>query len=111
MMVQSGLTTPVIDVERFAFSYTSLNTLREDCRGLMNNLDIKRLNQGLYTKSLFKGLKMMIEKTIKETGAMPLEIELVFGHAWKPPFEVPHKPSAQRFNLSDLKATLPSQKQ
>lgn len=105
MMVQAGLTTPVMDVERMQLTYTSADTLRLDTAGLMANLHPQRL-AGLAGKKRFK----QFEATLNAMSPIPLEMELVFGHAWKPLQEKPAKRETQTVSLDSLKATLPSQR-
>jgi malonyl-CoA O-methyltransferase len=114
MMVQAGLSTPVMDVERVQLTYSSVDTLRIDVAGLMANLHPQRL-AGLAGKARFK----RFEATLNAISPIPLELELVFGHAWKP-FQAKPTKSTKRdasavntvntVTLDSLKATLPSQK-
>ncbi len=105
MMVRAGLTTPVMDVERVQLTYSSADTLRLDTTGLMANLHPARF-AGLAGKARFK----KFEAILNVMSPIPLELELVFGHAWKPLQEKPVKRESQTVSLESLKATLPSQK-
>ncbi len=111
MMVKAGLSTPVMDVERVQLTYSSADSLRQDVAGLMANLHPQRL-AGLAGKARFK----RFETDLNAMNPIPLELELVFGHAWKPLLTNSIKVNASSVNsvntvsLDRLKATLPSQK-
>jgi malonyl-CoA O-methyltransferase len=105
MMVQAGLSTPVMDVERVQLSYSSAQRLRLDTAGLMGNLHPQRL-AGLAGRARFKSL----EAALDAQQPVPLALELVFGHAWKPLSEKPAKRDTSTVSLDSLKATLPSQR-
>jgi malonyl-CoA O-methyltransferase len=107
MMVQAGLSTPVLDVERMQLTYTDAQRLRLDNTGLMGNLHPQRL-QGLAGRARFDAL----EAALNAMQPIALGVELVFGHAWKPLVQKPTKGSSNRststVSLDSLKATLPS---
>jgi malonyl-CoA O-methyltransferase len=105
MMVQAGLSTPVMDVERLQLTYPSAQRLRIDTAGLMGNLHPQRL-AGLAGKARFTAL----EKVLDAQQPVPLGVELVFGHAWKPLQVKPAKRETSTVSLDSLKATLPSQR-
>ena len=105
MMVQAGLSTPVMDVERMQLTYPTAQRLRLDTAGLMGNLHPQRL-AGLAGKARFAAL----EKALDTQQPVPLGVELVFGHAWKPLQAKPAKRDVSTVSLDSLKATLPSQK-
>ncbi len=105
MMVQAGLSTPVMDVERMQLTYPTAQRLRLDTAGLMGNLHPQRL-AGLAGKARFAAL----EKALDAQQPVPLGVELVFGHAWKPLQDKPAKRDTSTVSLDSLKATLPSQK-
>ena len=106
MMVQAGLSTPVLDVERMQLTYPTADRLRADTAGVMGNLHPQRL-AGLAGKARFKALAA----ALNTQQPVPLGVELVFGHAWKPLHEKPAKRETSTVSLDRLRATLPSQKQ
>jgi malonyl-CoA O-methyltransferase len=110
MMVQAGLTTPVMDVERVRLTYQSAQRLKQDSAGLMGNLHPKRL-AGLAGRARFLRLESALNKQAAQ-GGLTLELELVFGHAWKPTpaLATSDASNLSTFSLDRLKATLPSQK-
>ena len=104
MMVQAGLTTPVMDVERLSLTYKDAQRLRQDLFGLQGNLHPDRL-AGLAGRGRFQTL----EQVLDANAPIPFELELVFGHAWKPLPAAPKTLSqAQTVSLDQLKSTLPS---
>jgi malonyl-CoA O-methyltransferase len=107
MMVQAGLSTPVLDIERLSLSYSNIQRLKEDNVGLMANLHPKRL-AGLAGKARFERLKAILNAQTP----LILEFELVFGHAWKPLTlsVTPQEGTLTKVSLDSLKGTLPSRK-
>jgi malonyl-CoA O-methyltransferase len=107
MMVQAGLTTPVMDVERLTLTYPNAQRLRLDVAGLQGNLHPQRL-AGLAGRARFKRL----ETALDAMSPIPLDLELVFGHAWKPLKQPSNKrdDGVNTVSLDSLKATLPSQR-
>ncbi len=105
MMVQAGLSTPVMDVERLQLTYPTAQRLRLDTAGLMGNLHPQRM-AGLAGRARFERL----ENALNALQPIPLGVELVFGHAWKPLQEKPAKRETSTVSLDSLKASLPSQK-
>ena len=109
MMVQAGLTTPVMDVERLRLTYKSADALRQDLSGLQGNIHPKRL-PSLAGRGRFERLRAALDVHTP----IVFELELVFGHAWKPlaTAEKPASPlAASTVSLEQLKSTLPSVKQ
>jgi malonyl-CoA O-methyltransferase len=103
MMVQAGLSTPVMDVERVQLTYPTAQRLRLDTAGLMGNLHPLRL-AGLAGRARFKRL----EAALDAQQPIPFSLELVFGHAWKPLQTKPSKRETNTVSLDSVKATLPS---
>ncbi len=113
MMVQAGLSTPVIDVDRLKLTYSSVQSLHQDCVGLMGNFHSQRLT-GLAGKTRFKRLKAILNNQ----SPLVVEFELIFGHAFKPinyHNDTPKKDSSNfgqsvsYISLNSVKANLPSQ--
>jgi malonyl-CoA O-methyltransferase len=109
MMVQAGLTTPVMDVERVRLTYQNALRLKQDSAGLMGNVHPQRL-AGLAGRARFSRLENLLNTQAAQQHLV-LELELVFGHAWKPLQAPPANSNSNisTFSLDSLKATLPSQ--
>ena len=82
MLVQARLDTPVMDVERFALTYSGTQAMRDDCRGLWGNLHARRL-QGLAGRARFAALRDALSKV----APLQFQVEAAFGHAWRPTAE------------------------
>lgn len=96
MMVQAGLSTPVMDVERLQLTYSSAQRLRQDTYGLMGNLHPQRM-AGLAGRGRFKRL----EAALDASQPLAIDFELVFGHAFKP-LAAPAAKSAAKPALSPI---------
>lgn len=83
MLVAAGFATPVMDVERITLRYQDVQRLLADVRALGGN-PLSNRRRGLLGKSAFAYLKTELEKKRGEDGRIPLTIEVVFGHAFKP---------------------------
>jgi malonyl-CoA O-methyltransferase len=107
MMVQAGLTTPVMDIERLNLTYSNAQSLRQDCVGLIANVHPQRL-LGLAGKSRFKRLSDILNAQKPLT----LPFELIFGHAFKPIHSQKNKvdQSISYVSVDSLKASVPKQK-
>ncbi len=105
MMVQAGLSTPVMDVERLQLTYSKAQSLRQDTFGLMGNLHSQRM-AGLAGRKRFDRL----EAALDAMAPIALDVELVFGHAFKPLHEKSNKPSASTVSLDSLRSNLPPKK-
>ncbi|MEN9912425.1 MAG: hypothetical protein RI956_869 [Pseudomonadota bacterium] len=111
MMVQAGLSTPVTDVDRAKLTYTGVQSLRQDCIGLMGNFHSHRL-MGLAGKARFQRLKNILNS---ET-PLVIEFELIFGHAFKPinrhlTNTLNTDKKISHISLNSVKDTLPSRRQ
>lgn len=83
MLVAAGFATPVMDVERITLRYQDVQRLLADVRALGGN-PLSNRRRGLLGKSAFAYLQVELEKTRGDDGRIPLTIEVVFGHAFKP---------------------------
>ncbi len=83
MLVQAGFATPVMDVERITLSYRDVPTLFADVRALGGNPLLTR-RKALLGREAFAQVQAELEKKRGADGRIPLSIEIVFGHAFKP---------------------------
>lgn len=83
MLVAAGFATPVMDVERITLTYADLDSLFSDVRAFGGN-PLSTQRPGLMGKSAMKTLRAELEKKRGADGRIPITIELVFGHAFKP---------------------------
>lgn len=83
MLVAAGFATPVMDVERITLRYQSVTQLLSDVRALGGN-PLSSRRRGLLGKSALAQLRATLEKMREVDGRIPLTIEVIFGHAFKP---------------------------
>lgn len=83
MLVNCGLSTPVMDMEKLTLTYESVDKLFADVRALGGNPLLTR-RQGLLGKHAYRQLRAELEKTRNQDGRIPLTFEVIYGHAFKP---------------------------
>jgi malonyl-CoA O-methyltransferase len=83
MLVNCGLSTPVMDMEKLTLTYDSVDKLFADVRALGGNPLLTR-RQGLLGKNAYRQLRAELEKTRNQDGRIPLTFEVIYGHAFKP---------------------------
>lgn len=83
MLVNCGLSTPVMDMEKLTLTYESVDKLFADVRALGGNPLLSR-RQGLLGKQAYRALRAELEKTRNHDGRIPLTFEVIYGHAFKP---------------------------
>jgi malonyl-CoA O-methyltransferase len=83
MLVAAGFATPVMDVERITLRYAKLEQLFADLKALGGNPMTSR-RPGLLGRHAMAKLCAQLEKSRADDGRIPLTIEVVFGHAFKP---------------------------
>lgn len=99
MLVASGFATPVMDVERITLRYQEPRQLLKDVRALGGN-PLATRRQTLLGKAGFARLLFALEQMREDDGRIPLTIEVVFGHAFKPvPTKLASGESIIRFDL------------
>ncbi|MFZ6818454.1 methyltransferase domain-containing protein [Undibacterium sp. Ji22W] len=99
MLVAAGFATPVMDVERITLRYQDPRQLLKDVRALGGN-PLANRRQTLLGKAAFTRLLSNLEQKRESDGRIPLTIEVVFGHAFKPvPTKLASGESIIRFDL------------
>ena len=83
MLVNCGLSTPVMDMEKLTLTYESVDKLFADVRALGGNPLLTR-RQGLIGKHAYRCLRAELEKMRNQDGRIPLTFEIIYGHAFKP---------------------------
>lgn len=83
MAVHAGLATPVMDMEKITLRYEKVESLLRDVRALGGNplpfANHRRLNRAQYHR-----LIEVLESMREHDGRIPLTVEVVYGHAFKP---------------------------
>lgn len=96
MLVQHGFAEPVMDMERIRLTYTSVDGLLADLRGLGRNLNVQRsaTTRGRrWRATLSKALEQHLPRT--DDGSLILTFEVIYGHAHKPKPRIPVTGSSQ----------------
>lgn len=83
MLVNSGLSTPVMDMEKLTLTYDSVEKLFADARSLGGNPLLTR-SKGLLGKSAYRRVCEALESMRNRDGRIPMTFEVIFGHAFKP---------------------------
>ena len=82
MLVASGYTTPVVDMERLTLTYSTLANLWRDVRALGGNALVDRA-PGLRGRRYGARVAAAFEPMRDADGRFALTFELIFAHAWK----------------------------
>lgn len=82
MLVQAGFTDPVMDQETLTLTWADPKALLAELRTLGGNVDPQR-HPGLRTPRWRDALLQRLQALARVDGRVALEIELVYGHAFK----------------------------
>ncbi|WP_090138649.1 biotin synthase [Limnohabitans sp. DM1] len=89
MLVQTGFSEPVMDMERITLTFETPEKLLAELRGLGRNLSVKRF-EGLRGRLWYRQLSDVLMTLAKPEagGRLSLTFEIVYGHAIKPPIRM-----------------------
>ena len=105
LLVQNGLSDPVMDMEYVSLTYDKVDVLLSDLRLLGRNLNPARLGS-LRTPSWLKVLRVALEQErLKAGGRLTLSFEIIYGHAFKASPKALMAKEVQ-VSLHDMKAQL-----
>lgn len=83
MLVNTGFSTPVMDMEMITVTYESADKLLADVRAWGGNpLATKR--RGLFGKSAWQRVIRTLDQLRRPDGKIPLSFEIIYGHAFRP---------------------------
>ncbi|MCS6762850.1 MAG: methyltransferase domain-containing protein [Candidatus Protistobacter heckmanni] len=82
MLIAAGLADPVMDAERLTLTYQTSAGLLEDVRALGVYPGLAAT--GLRGRGWLARLHAALERRRNASGLIPLSLEIVYGHAWKP---------------------------
>ncbi len=84
MLVHSGFSDPVVDMERLVLTYSDAQTLLNDLRGLGRNMSPNRF-AALRGRGFLKQLLTALEtrKNNSQGGRLSMTFEVIYGHAFK----------------------------
>lgn len=83
MLVNAGFSTPVMDMEKITLTYDRADKLLADVRALGGNPLLTR-RQGLSGRQGHRRLLKALESMRNADGRIPLTLEVVYGHAFRP---------------------------
>ncbi|KHD06328.1 hypothetical protein PN36_10285 [Candidatus Thiomargarita nelsonii] len=88
-LLQAGLSNPVMDVDRFQFTYSDAKQLMRELKHIgAHNLTAGR-SRSLTGKGKFQAMLGAYEEYRSADGLLPATYEVVYGHAWgKKPLSV-----------------------
>jgi malonyl-CoA O-methyltransferase len=106
MLVHSGFSAPVMDMEHITLAYSGAVPLLQELRGLGRNFSEQRF-PGLRSRQWHSRLCQAIETGLPRDaeGRLLLSFEVIYGHAVKQPPRVPLGPN-QSVSLEDMRALL-----
>ena len=83
MLVNTGFSTPVMDMETITVTYESTDKLLTDVRAWGGNPLLTR-QRGLLGRSAGNRLMRALDSFRRSDGKIPLTFEVVYGHAFRP---------------------------
>ncbi|MDO8177972.1 MAG: methyltransferase domain-containing protein [Undibacterium sp.] len=83
MLVNSGFSTPVMDMEKLTLTYESVDKLFADARALGGNPLLTR-RHGMLGKHDYRRVCEALETMRNQEGRIPLTFEVIYGHAFRP---------------------------
>jgi malonyl-CoA O-methyltransferase len=104
-VVRAGLTSPVLDVERFTLEYRDFRAVAADLRatGARNAMVARR--KGLSSPRKFAAMQAAYER-FRRDGRLPATHEGVFAHAWAPAAKRQGRSDAAAVPLEEMKRQL-----
>jgi malonyl-CoA O-methyltransferase len=105
ILIEKKFTDPVVDVERFTFTYKTSDQLLRELRAMgIFNFHPDR-SKNLISKSYFKRFLNEYEKLRGSDGKLPLTWEVIYGRAFAPPFMASDSAEV-RISVSQIKRKL-----
>ena len=84
MLVESGFSTPVLDMETITVTYATPAALLADVRAWGGN-PLATRRRGLMGRAAWQRMLDALEKTRRPDGKLGLTFEIIYGHAFRPP--------------------------
>jgi len=106
MLVHSGFSDPVVDMERLVLTYSDAQTFLKDLRALGRNMSPNRF-AAMRGRKFLSDLLAALENRKAETagGRFSMTFEVVYGHAFKARAKEP-KSSEVKLDLDSVRAQL-----
>jgi malonyl-CoA O-methyltransferase len=106
-LMRAGLAEPVMDTERLTVTYSSLDALMKELTESGSSNVAQGRPRGLTTKARLQALRESVALGPTggaQTGALPISVEVVYGHAWAGQLRRPQRAGGEiRVPLSSLK--------
>ena len=83
MLVHAGFATPVMDMEVVTLTYSGVDQLIDEVRALGGN-PLQTRRRGLMGRAAWARVREKLEQMRRADGRIPLTIEIVYGHAFRP---------------------------
>ncbi|MEJ0046522.1 MAG: hypothetical protein WDN04_10700 [Rhodospirillales bacterium] len=81
MLVGSGFTAPVMEMETLTLTYEDVTALARDLRAMGATNALASRRRSLTGRGLWERLRAA---SVMAEGRLPASFEIVYGHAWKP---------------------------
>jgi len=105
MLVEAGFADPVMDQELLTLHYASAEALLKELREMGMNLSPGRF-AGLRSRAWLTALKLALSRQADANGRISLQVELVYGHAFRAADRGPTLSADTRIPLDDMKLML-----
>ncbi|MBQ0935554.1 biotin synthase [Ideonella paludis] len=105
MLVEAGFADPVMDQEILTLHYATPEALLQELREIGMNLSPGRF-AGLRSRTWLTELKSALKRQADANGRIPLQLELVYGHAFRAADRGPTLSADTRIPLDDMKLML-----
>lgn len=83
-LVRHGFGDPVMDMEQLTLTYATPQQLLREVAALGGN-PLYAQPRGVLARSTYHGWLAALQTLAAAEGRIPLTIEVIYGHAWKPP--------------------------
>jgi malonyl-CoA O-methyltransferase len=83
MLVAAGFAAPVMDTETITLTYPSIEAMVADLRGTGQTCALAGRGRGWLGKGRWAQARESLDGRMRE-GRLPVTVEIVYGHAWKP---------------------------
>lgn len=101
-LVRAGLAEPVMDTERLTVTYPHLDALLRELRATGSSNLADGRSRGLTPKGQLESLRQAF-RPASEQGALPVSVEVVYGHAWAGELRARPRPGGEvRVPISSL---------
>jgi malonyl-CoA O-methyltransferase len=102
-LMRAGLAEPVMDTERLTVTYPDVDALMHELTASGSGNVAHGRSRGLTTKARLKALREAV-RTEPQAGALPVSVEVVYGHAWAGELRRPQRAGGEvRIPVSSLK--------